>query len=247
MTGMGATEQVQTGPARHRTVPAARAAADAARAQVIARAGGYDAFEDLGRVRLSRHFFLRNFLNSELSNYWAVPNMPEDRATLIAAGRGLATEILDPLFETFGQIEIRSGYRGPELNAFGAAHAPRQQCARNDANRAGHIWDMSDAEGRLGACVSLVIPWFADRYGAGRDWRDLAWWIHDHLPHSGLYFFPKLAAFNVGWSEAPEPWIMSYVAPKGALLGRGEVPREDAEGRRQRYMDFPPFRGIDLP
>ena len=230
-----------------RTVASAREAAHAARAGVIARAGGYDAFEDLGRARLSRHFFLRNFLHSEIASYWAIPNLPEDRTALVEAGRHLATELLDPLFETFGQVEIRSAYRAPEVNHFGATETPRQQCARNEANAAAHIWDRRDAKGRLGACVSVVIPWFADRYEAGRDWRDLAWWIHDHLPYHQLYFFPKLAAFNLTWREERDPSILSYVEPKGTLLGRGESPAEDPEGRRERYMDFPPFRGIALP
>jgi hypothetical protein len=92
-----------------------------------------------------------------------------------------------------------------------------------------------------------VIPWFADQYAEGRDWRDLAWWIHDHLPYSEMWFFPKLAAFNLVWR--PQPWrtISSYVAPRGMLLRAGEVPGETPGTRAARYADFPPFRGIVMP
>jgi hypothetical protein len=69
------------------------------------------------------------------------------------------------------------------------------------------------------ACI--VVPWFADRYAAGADWRALAWWIHDHLPYSSMYFFPKLSAFNIGWHERPERRIDSYIAPKGCLTRLG--------------------------
>ena len=46
--------------------------------------------------------------------------------------------------------------------------------------------------------ATIVMPWFADRYHVGADWRAIAWWIHDHLPYSELQFFPKLSAFTSG-------------------------------------------------
>lgn len=36
-----------------------------------------------------------------------------------------------------------------------------------------------------------------------------------------MYFFPKLAAFNIGWHEAPKKTINSYVTPKGCLTKPG--------------------------
>jgi hypothetical protein len=36
--------------------------------------------------------------------------------------------------------------------------------------------------------ASVVVPWFADRYAAGVDWRAMAWWIDDHLHYSQLQF-----------------------------------------------------------
>ena len=38
----------------------------------------YDALETLGRVRLGQHFFMRDFLYSEISNFHAIPNIPDD-------------------------------------------------------------------------------------------------------------------------------------------------------------------------
>lgn len=198
-------------------------------------------------MRLSRYFFVRNFLNSEIGNFHGIPNIPENPDLLIAAGRRLATELLDPLHETFGGVEIRSGYRSPTLNHFGATQARPQKCAQNEKNHAGHIWDRRDAMGRMGACVSVVIPWFADRYAAGRDWRDLAWWLHDHLDYHEIWFFPKLAAFNLTWREDPGRTISSYIKPKGKLLAAGAEPSESRAERRKRYADFPPFRGIRMP
>lgn len=209
--------------------------------------GTYTALEDLGRVRLSRHFFMRDFLQSEIGNFYGKPNIPDDPELAIAAGTRLATELLDPLVETFGPLAIRSGFRSCDLNHFGATEVKPQKCAQNEANYAGHIWDRRDAAGRIGACVSLAVPWFADQYAQGRSWRDLAWWMHDHLPKHATYFFPKLAAFNLTWREGIETAIYSYIDPKGKLLGAGAAPSEGPAQRAKRYADFPPYRGIAYP
>lgn len=204
----------------------------------------YLSLEEFGRVRLSKHFEMRNFLYSEIGNFYAKPNLPLDPDLAIAAGRCLAETILEPLVETFGPIDVRSGYRSESLNHFGATEVKPQKCAANPKNYAGHIWDRRDAMGRMGACVTVGIPWFAAQYRGGRDWRDLAWWLFDHLDFQELYFFPKNATFNVTWREEPEHRILSYIAPKGRLFQRGDTPDPL---RAQRYADFPAFRGIIYP
>lgn len=144
------------------------------------------ALDDLGRVRLSASFFLRDFLYSEVANFHGIPNIPDDPDLAILAGRGLCETLLEPLQATFGKVVVRSAYRSCEVNGFCNAQqrAGRKgyTCAANEANYAGHIWDRRDSEGHAGATACIVIPWFADRYEAGADWRALAWWVHDHLP-----------------------------------------------------------------
>lgn len=200
--------------------------------------------EALGRVRLSKHFYMRDFLYSEIGSFHRIPNIPENPDLAIETGRMLCRELLDPLQETFGRIAIRSGYRSPELNRYGNEN--KMNCARNDANYGHHIWDREGVGGR-GAGTSLVIPWFADQYEAGRDWRDLAWWIHDNLPFSDLWFFPRLCAMNLSWRARPRRIIASYIAPRGTLLAPGDAPGETPAERRARYADFPVFRGISYP
>lgn len=206
---------------------------------------------DFGRVRLSKSFFMRDFLYSEIGNLHGIPNIPDDPDLAIAAGRRLCDNVLEPLQETFGRIAVRSAFRSCDVNGFGAeqqkAGKAGYSCASNEANYAAHIWDRRDANGHMGATACIVIPWFADQYEKGRDWRDLAWWVHDHLPYSGMYFFPKLAAFNLTWSETPERTISSYIAPTGSLLRQGAEPSEPLDERRQRYADFPTFCGIRMP
>jgi hypothetical protein len=177
------------------------------------------ALEELGRVRLSPSFCMRDFLHSEIAEIAGIPNVPDDPALAVAAGRMLCEQLLEPLNATFGRVSVRSAYRSPEVNEYGNRRG--LNCAANERNHAGHIWDRRDADGCMGATACVVIPWFADRYAAGADWRALAWWIHDRLPYSRLQFFPRLAAFNIQWHERPKRRIDSFIAPKGCLTKPG--------------------------
>ena len=197
--------------------------------------GSMWALEDLGRVRLSPNFFFREFLYSEIANFYGIPNIPDDPDLAIEVGRKLCTELLEPLRASFGALSIRSAYRAPAVNRFGNEHG--LNCARNE--RDSHIWDQRDPEGRKGATATVVVPWFADRYAEGANWRALAWWIHDHLPYHHLQFFPKLAAFNIAWREEPERIVTSYIAPRGILTRPG---MENHGGdHAEWYRGFPPY------
>jgi hypothetical protein len=180
---------------------------------------------------------MRDFLHSEISEIHAIPNLPEDPDLAIIAGRHLCEELLEPLQATFGRLAIRSAYRSPAVNAYGNAHY--HNCGSNERNRARHIWDRRDGEGLIGAMACIVVPSFADRYTAGTPWQAMAWWIHDHLPYSELQFFPKLAAFNIGWHEAPKRRISSFVTPRGVLTKPG-MPDHDGD-HAACYPDFPPL------
>lgn len=200
--------------------------------------GSVRGLEELGRVRLSRSFFMRDFLHSEIASFHGIPNIPDDPPLAIEAGRRLCEDLLEPLAATFGRVTIRSAYRAPAVNALG--NRLGLSCASNERNYGRHIWDHRDAQGCVGAMACIVLPWFADRYAQGADWRALAWWIHDHLPYSQLQFFPKLAAFNIGWHERPRRRIDSFIAPRGCLTGSG-MPNH-AGNHARYYAGFPALR-----
>ena len=193
------------------------------------------ALEELGRVRLSPSFFMRDFLYSEISNAYGITNVPENPGLAVEVGKRLCRELLEPLNATFGRLAIRSAYRSPMVNQRGNKEG--DNCAKNESNYAAHIWDHLDASGHKGATACVVIPWFADRYAEGLDWRAMAYWIHDHLPYSEVQFFPKLAAFNISWHEQPKKVISSYIEPLGKLDLTG------ANGAHADiYGDFPKLR-----
>ena len=49
--------------------------------------------EDLGRIRLSDSFFMRDFLYSEISQIEGIPNIPEYPDVAIEAGSNLCQNI----------------------------------------------------------------------------------------------------------------------------------------------------------
>lgn len=121
----------------------------------------------------------------------------------------------------FGRIAIRSAYRSEAVNQFG--NDKELNCAANEKNFAKYIWDRRDEKERMGAMACVVVPSFWDRFQNGGDWQKLGWWIHDHLPYSSPYFFPKnnFRACNIGWREEPERRIDSYAKPAGCLTKSG--------------------------
>ena len=175
--------------------------------------------ETLGRVRLSPSFFMRDMLYSEISNFYSIPNIPDDPDLAILAGKKLCKELLEPLQQQFGRISIRSAYRSSTVNRFGNEN--KLNCASNEANYAMHIWDKRDGDGYMGALATIVVNSFIPYYERTKDWQSMAWWIHDQLPYSSLFFYPKLGAFNIGWHENPERRIDSYIDPKGCLTKPG--------------------------
>ena len=176
---------------------------------------------------------MRDFLYSEIANLYGVPNIPNDPDLALLVGRKLCENLLEPLQATFGRIAIRSAYRSQTINQLG--NEKGHNCGSNESNYAAHIWDKRDAESKAGAMACIVVPWFIDKYTKGRDWRALAYWIHDNLPYSRMQFFPKLCAFNIGWHENPEHTVSSYIEPKGLLFR--SAPSE--QSYQSHYKGFP--------
>ena len=193
--------------------------------------------ENLGRARLSQNFFLRDFLYSEISQIYGIPNIPDDPNLAIEAGTHLCQELLEPLQEKLGHLAIRSGFRSCEVNQLG--NEKKHNCSSNEANYAGHIWDRRDANGHMGATACVVVTAFIPHFESTGDWQSLAWWIHDHLPHGGLEFYPKLAAFNITWHESPTRSIYSYIKPRGCLT-KPDMPNHEGD-HSEFYSGIPIF------
>lgn len=178
---------------------------------------------ELGRHRLSEHFFMRDMLYSEVGNYSGIPNIPVAPELALAAGEKLCQLVLEPLRAAFGHIAIRSAYRSPRLNAhchqlhkLGVAES---WCTCNDDNAARHIWDVRDASGYLGAVATIIVPAYINHYERSGDWQSLGWWIRDNLEHyAEAQFFRRLCAFNIRWFEGPSNKSIGYLDPPTRII-----------------------------
>ncbi len=162
----------------------------------------------LGRVRLSDNFLMREFLHSEIAQFYGMTNAPDDPDLAVEAGGQLCRQVLEPIQAKLGRISIRSAYRCAAVNGKGAENKNQHNCAGNESNFARHIWDRRDANGHMGAMACVVVCSFVPYYERTGDWTALAWCVHDLLrdgeappAYSEMWFFPKLAAFNIGWHE----------------------------------------------
>ena len=164
--------------------------------------GSMRALEELGRVRLSPSFFMRDFLYSEIAAFYGLANIPDEPDLAIAAGTRLCETLLEPLREDLrdrvGPLRVPLG-RGQRLRQ---SERSQLRLQRSEPMQA-HIWDRRDADGCMGATACIVIPWFADRYAETGDWRPLAWFVHDHLPYSRLCFFPEARRLQHPVARAP--------------------------------------------
>ncbi|WP_334048028.1 hypothetical protein [Alteromonas gracilis] len=156
--------------------------------------------DKLARTRLSKHFFLRDFLYSETAVVNGINNIPDDLSLAVEAGSNLCEKVLEPIQDAWGRIHIRSAFRSCEVNQLG--NELGANCASNERNFAGHIWDRRDEHGFMGATACIVIPAYLDYYEKTGDWASLAWWIHANISgYASMTFFPPLCAFNISWYE----------------------------------------------
>ena len=163
--------------------------------------------EKFGRIRLSQHFYLRQFLYSEIAAGFGLTNLPDNVDLAVETGTRLCHEILEPIVDRFGPIIVRSGFRSSAVNQFGATH--RLNCAPNERNYAYHIWDHLDESGYKGAAACIIVPGFTDGALDDAGWPKIARRIHDALNYHRMTFFARDGAFNIGWHECPKREIYS--------------------------------------
>jgi len=181
--------------------------------------------EDFGRTRLSQHYFMRDFLYSEIAQIEGIPNIPDDPELAIQAGSMLCKRVLEPIREKLGRISIRSAFRSSRVNEIGSQK--KYNCAKNESNFARHIWDRRDSDGFMGATACIIVNAYIDYYESNsQDWLPLAWWLHDNIPeYASICFFPRFCAFNISWNENPDypkeigSWV-KHPAVEGRILTR---------------------------
>ena len=143
---------------------------------------------------------------------WArtrVPNLPKEPETYNALFN-LAQNILDPVVDYFGMIELTYGFCSPALakNIKARIAPPIDQHACHEKKRNGvHVCS------RLGAAIDFFI--------ADEDMEDVAKWIIASLPFDRLYFYGRDRPIHV--SYGPEQSRIAYqmeIAKSGRRMPR---------------------------
>ncbi|NNK77819.1 MAG: hypothetical protein HKP40_03815 [Litoreibacter sp.] len=183
------------------------------------------AHEELDQVQLSKSFHMRDFLASDIAEFYGLPNIPENPDIAIRAAARLCQDLLEPLQERYGKLSIRAAYRSRLVHGFREkfheAHPTEYCCAAEAAQAETLIWDQNGESGAMEAGICIALPQASDRFAPGADWRSLAWWIHDNLEYSSQVYFEAGDTFFLSWSENPARVIESRMEPVGILTRPG--------------------------
>ena len=95
-------------------------------------------YEALARVRLSKHYILRDFLFSTECAARGLSNYPEDPDMVIRAGKALCEKVLEPIRERWGHLITTFGYQSREGIEWGWSKARRES---NRHSSSPHMWD----------------------------------------------------------------------------------------------------------
>ena len=200
----------------------------------VAKEPTVEELELLGRERLSRNFYMREFLHSEVATHPNIVNYPDDVTVALDSGRRLCEALLEPLLAIFGRISIRSGFRSAALNA--ACHSHGYNCVENSKAFGRHIWDIPSDKFGHGAMACIVIPSVHDAIFSGVLIDEFATWVNSNLPYCFMSVFEQQTAINICWSENPRNDIYSRIHPSGLLYKRGEYVGVNTEGLQHKNL-----------
>ena len=151
----------------------------------------------------SRFFTYRDLIEAgETFARQAPDNTPQERETWDAIS-GLAQEILDPVVERFGRLEITYGFAGPALaRLVPGRNAPElHQHAGYERNRAGNLVCK-----RGGQAVDFNVP--------NMDSRPIAAFVAQYLAFDRIYFYGQNCPIHV--SIGPQHARLIYHVMRGS-------------------------------
>lgn len=171
------------------------------------------------RERCARYFTWRDLIECGETwhrlNHSATPvaNVPQRDETW-AGLEALAREVLDPLHERFGAVELTYGFAGPSLTK----HIARGIAPTLDQHAGAELTATGRRVcARSGQSCDLRVP------GVGAV--ELARWIHENLPYDRVYLYGPSRSVHV--SHGPERTRAVYAMVPGA---RRVVPRAVRDG-----------------
>lgn len=185
----------------------------------------YRTTQDLDK-RASRFFSWRQLFH--VGETWealqqrraAPPNVPQQEDTW-AAYASLAGELLDPLCEKFGRIEVTYGFASPELTK----HIPGRICPSIDQHAGAEMRGDVPICSRGGAAVDFMA------HGSSLD---VLHWIAERLTFDRIYYYGPDRPLHLTWAAVPTGSVIHMQrGPSGRLIPQKWTrPRPATRGRR---------------
>lgn len=170
-------------------------------------------------ARCGRYLTYRQLIEcGETQQRLALPNLPQEASSYTAL-YDLAVNILDPIIEYFGTIELTYGFCSAEL-----ARQVRGRIAPNLDQHAAHERKRTGVPicDRLGAAVDLLVR--------DENMREVSDWIISTLPFDRLYFYGDSSPVHVSFGLENKREVVDMVpGPSGQRVPR--VRRSAGVGR----------------
>lgn len=212
------TDQVQPLPEHEWVKAAAKSKAVQAKQSTLwgdepaatgARPSTYSRGKRAQDIRMSKYFILSDFVYSHTGILKGVPNMPEYDSPEVDGIRGLATNLLDPIVEQFGQLSITYGFCTPEL--WRLMYGGRSMTS---------LHTFKPPRNQIGGACDILVHAFPD------DPRPVLNWIRQSLVYDRLIIYPQSPILCVGWTH-PGPrmdckeWVYSEAQGKRVYVDAG--------------------------
>lgn len=196
-------------------------------------------YELLARTRLSPNFILRDFLLSTEAASLGHSNYPSDNVDqVIASGRQLCVQLLEPILERFGRFAITFGYQSRETIEHG--WSPEERAAKKHSSSP-HQWD----RGTFGASVYCRVDILLFCVEDGRITKeDFARWCMMNLDIDLLMQWQRSNVFCITISPKPRRVWLEWVPS-----GQGENGSNKIEHMGQDYWQnrFPVLPDDEKP
>jgi DNA phosphorothioation-associated putative methyltransferase len=161
-------------------------------------------------ARCGRYLTYRQLIEcGETQRHLALPNLPQ-QASSYTALYDLAANILDPVIEYFGAIELTYGFCSTELakHITGGISPTLDQHAAHERKRSG-----AAICNRLGAAVDFLVR--------DENMRDVSDWIISNLPFDRLYFYGESSPVHVSFGPENKREVIDMISgPSGNRVPR---------------------------
>lgn len=161
-------------------------------------------------TQCGKYFSYRNLIEcGETQSVTKIPNIPRNPDSYSAL-LDLTTNILDPVIDYFGMIQLTYGFCSAELEkAIRGRISPKlDQHAAHEKRRNGHYICK-----RLGAAVDFFVEY--------EDMEEVAEWIAQYTPFDRLYFYGKKKPLHVSYGpEQSRIFVQMHISQNGHLIPR---------------------------